>query len=266
VYRFLTGEEPSDFDFEAKAQFNAGADGRPDIKISFKGSESNDIYVEVKVSRDCPITRPQASTEGPGYSRLGRVVFLIPPGWRHIEKIQHHSHRSWTEFARRLSLDRRLMEDVIFHEYSRLLSSQFPSIQIHESEIQMFENADRKGSIALALKLHRIVDELAEARFRVGAAKLGVKAESTNSEYGFEIRVFDRPVVWVGIWSDEELFLGAAFREKWHPGKSFDGFRAAQSAEGWSVLDLNDLVGPNRDVVHEATVRIQQVLEDMLAG
>ena len=101
----------------------------------------------------------------------------------------------------------------------------------------MFENADRKGSIALALKLHRIVDELAEARFRVGPAKLGVKAESTNSEYGFEIRVFDRPVVWVGIWSDEELFLAQPSVRNGTPAKALmaSGLLNRQRAGAFSI-------------------------------
>jgi hypothetical protein len=250
----------------AHAQFHAGEDGRPDINVCFKGDSSRDFYVEVKVSKDCPLTRLQSSEEGRGYRRLGKkVVFLIPSGWRHLNQIRvDDSYRSWSGLAHRLRIDDSLMEDAICREYSLLLDSQFPSIHIGLSEVQMLKITDKKAFVSIALRLHGIVDELAASQYRVRTVRLAVKAYATNSDYGFDVKVADRPLLWVGMWSDEELLLGASFKKDWHPGKNFEGFLSAQSNSDWNVLSLNDLLCPDRDVVSEATGRIQTILDAML--
>ena len=137
------------------------------------------------------------------------------------------------------------------------------------------EEGDAKVHISIARKLHRTIDLLREhfegLPFHAGAFRTiddPSKQEPFRSlnEYGFLVSFQERDLLWVGMWAQEKLLLGAAYKTDPNRPSHCNGFSGAKSEEGkgWEVLILNDLfLKEGSDVVCEAITRLQPVLEKM---
>jgi len=76
--------------------------------------------------------------------------------------------------------------DAILHEYQLLLDREFPSISFNGPERKVMNADDLQSFIASAIKLHKVVDSLAQ-RFQnltIEGQRLTTEGEISDSEYG----------------------------------------------------------------------------------
>jgi len=263
AFKFLFGNRLPKNDLTVHSQFNLGDEGRPDIKISINGSRDC-RFVEVKLDKNCPPTRYQRL----GYGVPTALVFLVPRGWKYRDEIPAGSAlRLWSDLAGELELDQDLLAgDIFVREYLLLLNLTFPSIRFNRAEIKIMTDTSKEQLITVARKLHRIVDALAVhfAGLEVKGHKLGIEWGDTDSEYGFTIKVGKGYLLWVGMWSQAKLLLGAAYQDGpgWMVSRPTEGF--SQSCDHYIMNLGNFLDSPN--VVDESSRRLEATLKKMLAS
>jgi hypothetical protein len=220
------------------------------------GQGHTDLIVEVKVRASCAATPFQtANVSEAGYHQLGDVYFLVPRGWDHIATVGGEV-RTWEDLAIELSRHPAFGDDVLLREYLMLLELEFPSIRFTEVERAMLDSHAPAIVITTAIKLHRIVDSLAD-RFKAFGYK--VDGEASTTEYGYYVRsrTAGRVILWFGMWSTYDLLLGAGYKQDMHPTKIYDGFLQMDSSP-WLLLSLNDLVlSAHDDVVEAAFNRLE---------
>jgi hypothetical protein len=261
-HQFLTGREMPVTDARITTQFVSKDNGRPDLMFRL-GSGHGDLIVEVKVRSSCVATAFQtADASEAGYHQLGDVYFLVPRDWDHISTVVGKT-RTWEELAIELSRHPAFGDDVILREYLMLLELEFPSIRLTEVERTMLDSHAPATVITTAIKLHRIVDSLAD-RFKSLGYK--VEGESSATEYGYSVR--DRAAgnvttLWFGMWSTYDLLLGAGYMQDMHPAKVYEGFIKMDSSP-WYLLSLNELLrSGDNDVVDIAFRRLESTLSQM---
>ena len=273
VFRFLTGTDLPNGDIVIHTQRKRDDNSCPDVKISVQSSASDDLLVEVKVRIDCPLTKAQES----GYGDPSKVVFLAPRGWKRIAGVPPGSEvKFWNylavELAGWLEKNDQLKMDPLYpllSEFQQLLDLEFPSIRLTTSEVQMIASARRKDVISVALKLPRIVDALSEHfdGLAVGDVTLTVESDrATNSEYGFTIKAEEKYLLWIGMWSEADVLLGAGYQNKpeWRASKPIEGFR--QSCD-YNIFDLDDILSDGGiDAVQSIIESLLPILEKRLAA
>jgi hypothetical protein len=241
IYEFLTSERLPNVPIEVIDESRSEESIRPDITLKF-ADESVDLTLEVKVRSSCKPTRSQRQGKG-SYSG---AHWLVPRDWlaRHpieVPKERIHTLEQLAEYLR----SREALDGEILSEFISYLELVFPTIQFTTEERGIMMQ-DPKNFAGAAIKLHRIVESVAERLCEplpeVQAYEL--KPERTHEDYGYYIKKKGERngyILWFGIWPWADCLLGSGFEAKWHPGLKPAGFAPTED-NSWMISNMNDLV------------------------
>lgn len=243
-------------DYEAIPHREHEEGGFPDIKICF--ADGTKHLIEVKANRHCPTTYYQNRA----YGEPNRLTFLVPTGYCN-ETAPGSKRRFWNGLSSVIRNAEELKEDTLIQEFRMLINQKFPSIQIEPDDAKALGTCDKKALASLILALPRAVDALREHfdGVRFCGKELEVELDSEDDEYGFDIKVGNQRLLWVGVWKSEGLLLAAAYDQAWGLKTDLPEFLESRS-EGWKVFSLDGLVlGGAADIVSGAISQLEGILQ-----
>lgn len=261
---FIHSKAASRDDFKAVPHREHVEGGIPDIMIRF--GNGTEHFIEVKANRHCPTTFYQNRA----YGEPNSLTFLVPVGYCR-ETPAGVERRFWNDLSSVIRNSEELNNNQLIQEFRMLINQKFPSIQLVPDEAEALGTCDKKALASLVLALPRVVDAL-QAHFdgmRVCGKELEVDPDSEDDEYGFKIKVCDRPLLWVGIWKSEGLLLAAAYELGWKLEADLPEFSASRSeyGDGYKVFSLDGLVlGGTADIVSGAIGQLECILQRIITA
>ena len=260
---FLTGSDTHALPSGIRTQVPSGTDGTPDLVLDFSEGSTPRINVEIKAKVNCPPTSLQmADGTHPGHHRTGDMYFLVPRCWMYGNKVRRPV-RSWQNLANRLRYLPCQKMDKWLPDYCKFLDLEFPSVYLYKEECEMLKSNRPALVVSLARKLHRTIDALGKT-FESEGYKLNWRSNSDSEYYGFFL--LDKNSrdykLWVGMWSEHGLLLGAGYENHWHPTPP-EGFEEMRQTH-WRILSLNDIYEQEgEDTVEAAFNRLSPIVERM---
>lgn len=258
----LTPKAASHGDFVAKPHKEHDEGGIPDIKLCF--DDGAEYFIEVKSNRRCPTTYYQNLA----YGEPDSLTFLVPIGYC-SEIPARAERRFWNELSAVIRNAEQLNNDSLVQEFRMLIESKFPVVRLASDEAKRLGTYNKRDLASLVIALRRAIVALQQHfdSARVFGQKLNTVFDSEEDEFGFEIRVDDQPLLWVGVWRSEGLLLAAAYDQAWGHNGDFLGFSESRTNQDWKVLSLEQLVlSGSIDIVSEVINRLEGILELIISA
>lgn len=261
---FIDPSALSHGDFTAISHKEHEEGGVPDITIRF--ADGTEHFIEVKANRHCPTTYYQNRA----YGDPNRLTFLLPTGYCN-ETALGSKRRFWNGLSSVIRNTKKLNDDALIQEFRMLINQKFPSIQLEPDEAKALGTCDKKALAALVLALPRVVDAL-QAHFdgvRFCGKELEVVRDSADDEEGFDIKVGNQRLLWVGVWKSEGSLLAAAYELGWQLRADLPEFSASRSeyGDGFKVFSLDGLVlSGAADIVSGVIPKLEGILQRIIAA
>jgi hypothetical protein len=261
---FIHPNATSHDDFKAVPHSEHEEGGIPDITIRF--ASGTEHFIEVKANSYCPTTYYQNRA----YGEPNSLTFLVPVGYCR-ETPPGVERRFWNDLSSVIRNSEELSNNQLIQEFRMLINQKFPCIQLEPDEARALGSCDKKALASLVLALPRVVDAL-QAHFdgmRVCGKELEADPDSEDDEYGFNIKVDNRPLLWVGIWRSEGLLLAAAYELGWQLEADLPEFSTSRSeyGDGYKVFSLDGLVlGGTADIVSGAVGQLESILQRIITA
>lgn len=235
-------------------QQRSNTDGIPDLLIERSGQRN--LVLEIKTRVDCPVQNAQTgSNKDRSYENIGEVYFLVPRNWKLTSQVSY-PQRTWEDLVIALQKSDLPHNDELLREYLSLLLLLFPSIQFTKGERALLSSTERSSIVQIAIKLHRVVDSLAEMLKGEGHR---VIPERKEDEYGCVIQLKETKtdLLWVGMWAKHNILLGAGYDTAWSPLLNAPELELIEKSS-WRMLDLSPFI------LNEAASNITQVAFDRI--